>query len=269
MAMSEDKKTRVREAFRYPVVWWKGAALPEEDIRPWEGGIQFFAEALKGFMSGYTGMKDRMYLGLGEGKIPPNWKSVHDVTKITWDAINDPIIGTYMDGRSFGVNVHRGVMRFNATFSPFFILIQCFNLGLTPLQRVIMWIVVSMFADIMSTANSVSEAKIWAGITPHTKQRAVVQVCKTFGGQLSSALNGIPMLLVSLKEIIGLSDYQIMIYGALLFTPMTIFCRWLPSFAKQRVDFRIKVKGRGQIKSRGNMRFHRGRHIFYLVIYSG
>jgi len=236
-------KARIKQAIRHPVVWWRGADLPEEKIRPWEGGIQLFAEGLKGFMSGFTGMKDRLYYGKGEGKIPYSWKTVHDVTKISWDAANDPLIGMYMDRRRFGVNIHRWIMRFNATFSPFFILIQCFDFGLSPLQRIIMWTIISMFSDMMSTSNAVSEAKIWAGITPHTQQRGVVQLCKTIGGQLSAATKGIPTGLMGLKAFTGLTDYQTMVYGALLFTPLTIFCRWLPSFAKQRVDFTVAVKG--------------------------
>ena len=50
--MKPETKAQIRQALRHPVVWWKGKGLPEEKIRPWEGGIQFFAEALKGFMSG-------------------------------------------------------------------------------------------------------------------------------------------------------------------------------------------------------------------------
>ena len=241
--MRAETRARIGEALRHPMAWWRGADLPEEKIRPWEGGIQLLAEALKGFMSGYTDIRSRLYLGLGKGKIPPNWKSFHDVTKITWDGLNDPVIGTYMDRRGFGETMHRWIMRFNATFSPFFILIQCFDFGMTPLQRVIQWTLVSMFADVMSTTNAVSESKLWAGITPHTRQRGIVQLCKTVGGQISNMVGGIPMLLMALKDVIGLSDYQIMIYGALLFAPLTIFCRWLPSFAKQRVDFTVKVKG--------------------------
>jgi len=244
--LSAGIKAQIRQAIHHPVVWWKGEGLPEENIRPWEGGIQFLAESLKGFMGGYTGIKDRLYLGMGEGKIPPNWKSVHDVTVVTWDALNDPLIGSFMDRRRFGESVHRWIMRFNATFSPLFIMLQCFSFGMTPLQRIIQWTVISLFAEVMSTANAVSDTKIWAGITPHSEQRSIVQLCRTVGHQLSDVFNGIPMILMGLKDLIGLSDYQIMIYGALIFAPLTIFCRWLPSFAKQRVDFTVKVKGENQ-----------------------
>ena len=244
--LSAETKAKIKAAARHPVVWWRGAGLPEEKIRPWEGGIQFLAEALKGFMVGYTNIKDKLYLGMGEGKIPPNWKSVHDVAVVTWDALNDPMIGTYMDRRRFSEKVHRWIMRFNATFSPLFILLQCFSFGMTPLQRIIQWTVVAMFADLMSTANAVSETKIWAGITPHDEQRGIVQLCRTVGNQLSDVFRGIPMILMGFQSVTGLSDYQVMIYGAMLFAPFTIFCRWLPSFAKQRVDFTVKVKGESE-----------------------
>ena len=66
--MSEETKAKVRYAFRHPVLWLKSADLPEEQIRPWEGFIQFWGEGLKGFMSGFTSMKDRFYLGMGRAK---------------------------------------------------------------------------------------------------------------------------------------------------------------------------------------------------------
>ena len=244
--MSEAAKAQIKQAVRHPVTWWKGADLPEEKIHPWEGGIQLFAQALKGFMEGFTGLKDKLYLGMGEGKIPPNWKSVHDVIRITWDALNDPPIGAYMDRARFGEKIHRWIMRLNATLSPFFILIQCFNFGMTPLQRLVQWTLIAMFADVMSTANAVSESKIWAGITPHTDQRGLLQLCRDVGGNIAGLASGLPILLMGFRDVFHWTDYQIMIYGALLFMPLTVFCRWLPSFATQRVDFTVKVKGEAE-----------------------
>jgi len=109
---------------------------------------------------------------MGADKIPPNWASVTGVVNITWDALNDPMIGSYMD--------------------------------------------------------------------------RIVQLCKTLGNQTSQALSAIPIALMGMKDVLGITDYQIMIYGALLFAPLTVFCRWLPSFAKTRVDLSVKVKGEGQ-----------------------
>ena len=244
--MKPETKEQIAEAFRHPVAWWRGAGLPEENIRPWEGGIQFFAEALKGFMGGFSGMRGRLYEGKGEGKIRPNWLSVKSVVNTTWDAVNDPMIGSFMDYRRASSNTYRWIMRVNATLSPMFTCFLLLNLGISPLTRVIMWGVFDFVWDIMSTANSVSDSKIWAGITPHTRQRGYVQVCKTLGNQMSQALSAIPLLLMGLRDVLNLDDYRVMVYGSLIFAPLTIFCRWLPSFAKQRVDFTQRVAGEGQ-----------------------
>ncbi len=244
--ISAEFKSEVKTAVRHPVTWWKGAGLPNEEIHPWEKGIQFFAEALKGFMDGFTGIRGRLYLGMGEGKIPPNMKSISDVISMLWDGVNDPMVGVYMDRKRFGEKVHRWIMRFNATFSPLFILVQCFDFGMTPLQRLIQWTLVSMFADIMSTANAVSDSKIWAGISPHSEQRGALQLWRTLGGHLGGVYSGVPLILMGLKDVFHITDYQIMIWGAMLFAPLTIFSRWLPSFAKQRVDFTVKVNAEGE-----------------------
>jgi len=148
-----------------------------------------------------------------------------------------------MDRRGFAENTHRWIMRFNATVSPLLILIQVFNFGLSPMQRIIQWTLLVMFSDVMSTTNTVSESKIWAGITPYTDQRGIVQLCRTIGGQLGATFRGIPMSIMGLRDVLGVTDYQIMVIGASLFAPLTIFGRWLPSFAKQRVDFTVKVQG--------------------------
>jgi len=245
--LSPEQKAQIKEGVRHPVAWWKGADLPEENIRPWEGGIQFLAELLKGFMDGFKSMKDRLFVGMGEGKIPPNMKSIHDVIRITWDGLNDPPIGMYMDHKSFGEKVHRWIMRFNATFSPIFILIQCLNLGLTPVQRVIMWTAITMFADLMSTANVVSETKIWAGISPYSEQRGALQLWRTIGDNVGALVTGLPIIMMGFAGTLGwdLSDYRIMAVGAAITAPLTIFSRWLPSFAKQRVDFSVKVNADG------------------------
>lgn len=248
--ISPEVKDQIREVSRHPVVWWKGTNLPEETIRPWEGGIQFFAEMLKGFMNGFVSMKNRLFIGMGEGKVPPNMMSIHDVIRITWDGLSDPPIGMYMDRMHFGEKVHRWIMRINATFSPLFILLTCFDLGLTAVQRVVMWTVVSVFQDILSTTNAVSETKIWAGITPQSQRRGILQLWRTLGDNVGALVSGLPLIMMGMAGTFGwdLSDYRIMIIGASLSAPFTVFSRWLPSYAKQRVDFTVRVKAEEQAK---------------------
>jgi len=246
--MSVETKAQIKEAIRHPVVWWRGADLPEEKIRPWESGIQFFAETLKGFMSGFESMRERLFVGMGEGKMPPKLKTIHDVIRITSDGLSNPPIGTYMDRKRFSEQVHRWIMRVNATFSPLLILVQCFNLGLTPLQRMIQWTVASVLANLISTTNVVSETKIWAGITPYSDQRGALQLWRTLGDNVGGLASALPMIMMGFAGTLGwdLSDYRIMVVGASLTAPLTILSRWLPSFAKQRVDFTVKLNAEGE-----------------------
>ncbi|MCL2494632.1 MAG: MFS transporter [Oscillospiraceae bacterium] len=274
--MSEETKAQVKQAVRHPGVWWRGADLPEEKIHPWEGGIQFLAEALKGFMNGFTDIRGRLYIGMSEGKIQPNMKSVSDVLTTSWDALIDFPVGIFMDRKRFGETVLRWIMRFNATFSPLFILIQCFNFGLTPTQRLIEWTLISMFANVMSSVNAVSETKIWAGITPYADERKILQLSRTLGGHVGGVFSGATFILMGLKDILGITDYQIMIWGAMIFAPLTIFSRWLPSYAKQRVDLTVKVEGEEQREEVNNFSFresfsivkHNTWFMMWLVVYA-
>ena len=243
---SPETKAKIKDALRNPIKWWRGAHLPEEELRPWEKGIFFLSEVLRRFMQGFINMRDRLYLGMGEGKIPPNLKSVSDVVNITWDAANDPLIGVHMDRKQYGLRVLRNIMRIDATYHPIVITLLCFNFGLTPVQRVILWTVTGVVSDIVATANQVSFTKIWAGITPHSEQRGQLQLWVTLGRVIGRLFGGIPTVIQGFRHVLGVTDYQIMIFGVLLFAPLTIFARWLPSFSKQRVDFTAKVNAEGE-----------------------
>ena len=64
--LSDELKGQIKQAARHPVTWWRGADLPEENLRPWEGGIQFLPETLKGFMHGFVTIRNRIYTGMAE-----------------------------------------------------------------------------------------------------------------------------------------------------------------------------------------------------------
>jgi len=244
--MSQATKAQVKQAFRHPLAWLRGEGLPEEQIRPWEPFIQFWGEGLKGFMNGFTQMRSRFYFGMGEGKIPPNWTSVSSIANTLFSGLTDPVIGTYMDRKNYPSKILRGIMRFNATYSPINILVMTISFGLSPLQRIVIWTGMNALAGIVSSVNAVGESKVWAGITPHSKQRGTVQLWKTLGNQLSQGFSSIPMLITGLKDVFGITDYQIMVVGAAVFAPLTIIARWLPSYAKQRVDFTKLAEGGGE-----------------------
>jgi len=238
--MSEVTRAKSKAIARHPVQWWKGAGLPGEELRPWEGGIQMIAEILKAVMDRFVSLKDWLYIGAGKDKVNPNWKSVAQLITTLWDGANDPVIGAYMDRKRYSAGVHRWVMRVNAVYSPLNILLQLFSFGLSPLQRVLQWTLMGFAGSVVSTANAVSEAKIWAGITPHSAQRGIVQLCKSIGRQIASPVASIVTVLMSLKDVLGFTDYQIITCCALVIAPLSILGRWLPSHAIQRIDFNAK-----------------------------
>ena len=167
MAMQPETREQISRAIRHPMEWWKGADLPEEKLRPWEGGIQFFGEMLGGFMGGFQGLIGRIYEGNAEGFVKPIWNSISGVVTTVWDMANDPVIGVYMDKHRdrFTVNMYRWIMRMVAVWGPLTGMLSAFRLGMSPLQRVIIWGLVSMAGDILHTFNGVASQRIWLGIT--------------------------------------------------------------------------------------------------------
>jgi len=235
--ISDEARVNVRAVLRHPAIWAKGTDLPEERIRPWEYLIQFTALTLNRFAEGFANKRNLLYEGTAEGKIPPNWLSVTGTVNSAWDVVNDPLIGSYMDRRHFGTDIYRWIMRITKSWVNIWSVILLFNFGLTPMQRAIFWCVEGLFRDVFTTANTVAESKIWAGITPSSEQRSKVQLAKTLGNQMGMSLSALSLLFMGLKDVLGITDYQIILVGALVLTPLALFGDLLPSFAKQRVSF--------------------------------
>ncbi|MDR2687069.1 MAG: MFS transporter [Oscillospiraceae bacterium] len=235
--MTPETRAKARFALRHPVTWAKGADLPEETIRPWEHMFQFVAPMLTKFRGGFAGKQDLLYIGMAKGKIPPNWTSVTGTLNSVWDVVNDPLIGSYMDRHHFGARMYRWIMRATKLWSAFWGVFLLFNFGLSPMQRLVMWCVVGLAGDIFGTANTVADSKIWAGITPHTEQRSKIQLAKTLGDQTGQALSAVYLLFFGLKDVLGVTDYQILVLGALILTPVALLGDLLPTFARQRVNF--------------------------------
>jgi len=244
--VSADLKNQIKTAAKNPVVWLKGAGLPEEELRPWEGGIHFAEAVLDGFQRGFRDMRGRMYTGMADGLITPMMDSAHQVVGMTFDALSDPPIGVFMDQKKYPLNILRNIIRFDALFFPITHALTLLNFGLSPMQRVISWTIVWMLHSVVGTANHVSREKLWAGITPHSEQRGKLQLWRSIGGTVGALFTGMPNIFMGLRHVLGITDYHIMAVGAFVFLPAAIMSRILPSFAKQRVDFTNKVNAQGE-----------------------
>lgn len=250
--LNPQLKQQVAFAVRHPVTWWKGADLPEEKLRPWEAGIHTVEAISNGFQHGFVNMRNRIFIGnhdeysVRDNLITPRMNMVHDLIGFMFDGFVDPLIGVRMDQRRYPVKFLRNVVRLDATANPLTMMLTLFSFGLSPFQRVGMWLVVWMLHSVMGTANQVSREKIWAGITPHTEQRGQLQLWRSIGMTVGALFTGLPNIFMGLRDVLGITDYHIMIIGSAIFLPITIFGRWLPSFAKQRVDFTQQVNVDGE-----------------------
>ena len=253
LKISPEFKAQVKFAARHPVQWWKGTdpmqdtqQLPEEQLRPWEGGIYFLEAVADGVHRGFPEMRGRMFVGLADGLVTPLMNMWHDLIGFTFDAFTDPPIGVHMDQKQYPVAFLRKVVRFEAWFRASTQVMTLISFGMAPLPRVATWVLVWMMHSVVGTANHVSREKLWAGITPHSEQRGKLQLWRSLGGTVGALFTGMPNIFMGLRHVLNITDYHIMIIGAFVTLPVVIFGRWLPSHAKQRVDFTKKVNADGK-----------------------
>jgi len=235
--MSQETRAKARYAFGHPVQWLRGDNLPPENVTPFEMATQLFSRGFSGFMNGFTGKRGFLYMGTDPGKVPPKYTAVTGVIGSTWDALNDPLIGTYMDTHPWKPNTHRWIMRASGTLGPLVAAFTLLNLGLSPLTRVIMWLVLGVINETLGTFNDVSGNKLRATVTPYLEERRKMQNWANIGRFLGTALSALPMMLLGLRDILGITDYQIFVIGAFATLPLTLFGNIIPSFVTQRVEF--------------------------------
>ena len=240
--MTEESRANVRYAVRHPVQWLRGDNLPPESITPFEKATQLLSRGLSGFMNGFTEGKKRnfLYFGTGEGKVTPAMTSITGVIASTWDAVNDPLVGSYMDAHPWKMRTHIRLMRISAMIGPFFSLFNMLNLGFSPWTRALIWLTTGVIQETLGTFSGVSSSKFTAGVTPYTSERRKLQNWNNMGRFLGTGLSSIPMILMGLRDILGITDYQIFLVGGLITLPFCLTGNLLPSFMRQRVEFPAK-----------------------------
>jgi len=273
--MSEESKAKARYAFQHPIQWLRGDSLSPESITPFEKATQLLGRGLTSFFSGFTKYRGFLYSGTGPGKVPPKYTAVTGLIGTTWDAINDPVVGTYMDTHPWKTSTHRTLMRISGIIGPIFSLLTMYNMGLSPLVRVISWSVTGILGETLGTFTNVSGAKVSAAITPFTAERRKLQYWGNIGRFLGTALQAVTPALMGLRDILGISDYQIMTWGALLTFPLALTGNLLPSFVNQRVEFSHLAPGEKPLSireclsvARHNTWFMRGLIIGFIQVFT-
>ena len=239
--LSEERKEQIRYGLHHPVRWMRGDGLPEEKIRPWEQAVHIVPNLITGLRNGFT--QNTMYLYQNVFGIDKRLQTVAGVVPGIFDGANDPVIGAFMDTKNYSLRVHRWIMRVNAVVQTFLRLLPMFDFGLTPWQRIGLFIAVKCFGSLFSTPATVSGAKVWAHITPHSSERAKISWASGLGTTIHEMVLPLYLVFIGLREVFALKfgvpvermEYYLYIVGAASLSLPAMFLELGPSFVLQRV----------------------------------
>lgn len=234
--ISPESQKELRSMILHPMVWVKGADVPEGHVTPWELLIFAFSGFLGSAAAGFSSKQD--FLFKEYYRIAPNKLSVGAVISSIWDAANDPVLGSFMDRKRMGPAAWRKIMRIAAITGHCMTVVKMLDGGMSDWQHVALLVACNCLQDILGTMDAVAGQKLRAGISPYTQQRARTQVWNSVGSQCGYPIANIPMLLMGLRDVFHMNDYQIIVMGTVLMLPFNIAASYLITYIRQRVDFR-------------------------------
>jgi len=238
--LSEEKREHLREATRHPVKWVKGSDLPPEKIKPWELGTYFVPQLFAGLRNGFV--YNTMYLYQNVFGMNKRLQTVANVSYGIYDGINDPIVGAFMDTRNYKLNTHRWICRISTWANLLVTLFLMFDFGLTPWQRVGLFIALKGLGDTIGTPGAVSGSKIVVHVSPYSKERSRIAWAQGIGTTIHEMLVPIAIMLVGLRDVFGWSEYSIYLLGAAVFTVPCLFLDVASTFVIQRAPDMVNPK---------------------------
>lgn len=220
--------------------WFKGVNLPDGYITPWELLLFVISNMLSYGGSGFSGKLDFLFKEWYH--IKPNDMSVAGIISSIWDAINDPILGSFMDRKKMGPKQWRLIMRISAFSGNILVLLKMLDGRLSNFQHLVVLVFLNCLQDVIGTMSGIADQKLRAGISPYTQQRTRTQVWSSIGSSMGYTISAIPMLLMGLQDVFHLNDYQIIVMGTAVMLPFNILAAYLVTFIRQRVDFKYAGK---------------------------
>lgn len=244
--ITDESREVLKDAITNPVAWFKGAQTPDGYVTPWE----LFLFALSSMFSvGGAGFSDKLDFLFKEWyHIKPNDMTKAGVISSIWDAINDPILGSFMDRRKMGPKQWRLIMRISAVTGHIFVLLKMLDGkflvdgGFSNSQHLVILVFFNCLQDIVGTMDGIAGQKLRAGISPYTQQRTRTRVWSSVGSSMGYTISAVPMALMGLQDVFHLNDYQIIVMGTAIMLPFNILSSFLITFIKQRVDFKYAGK---------------------------
>lgn len=244
--LTDASREELKTAIMNPVAWFKGAQTPDGYVTPWELFLFALSNMLTVGGAGFSGKLDFLFKEWYH--IKPNDMTKAGIISSIWDAVNDPILGSWMDRRKMGPKQWRWIMRISAVTGHLFVLLKMLDGkmlvdgGFSDFQHLAILVFFNCLQDIIGTMDGIAGQKLRAGISPYTQQRTRTQVWTSIGGSMGYTISAIPMVLMGLQDVFHLNDYQIIVMGTAIMLPFNILASILITFIKQRVDFKFAGK---------------------------
>jgi len=235
----ESGREELAQVLYSPRAWLKGEQMDEEGGRlfPWEKLLWGLGAFFRNSVSQFDG---RERLWITTYNVNPNHITVQAIANHIWDGINDPMVGQFMDRRPFKDNTYRWLMRINHVVNQGLTMFFMLDLGLTPVQRLVMFGVIQAAWNIFATMAGISDQKYVAGITPLSEERAKLNVWQHTFHKLAYPIANLPRLLQGF--IVGdgryhWTDQRIFITGFAVLMPFALAGGIVNTFLKNRVSF--------------------------------
>jgi len=239
--VSDAGRAEVQQILREPIVWLKGEYMVFGQLAPWEKLIFFIQGFTQTASEQWTWGRDRLYRYTYN--VNPNMLTVSGIITSLWDAFNDPFIGQWMDRHPMKDSTHRRIVRINHNVGVLMGFFFLFDLGLTPVQRMVMYTVMVCVKDILGTMRDVSFAKFYAGITPYSAERGRAMVWEGVGAQTGYPFGNIPAYILGfVKDRQTWSDYRVYTRGYAITMPLMICTGIIATFVRNRVQFQMEAK---------------------------
>lgn len=232
--VSEDGRAETRLLLNHPLQWLKGEFMPFGRLAPWEK-VLFFISGFSDTASGQWDGRERLFRYTY--MVNPNHITVSNIVSSVWDAFNDPFVGQWMDRHPWKDNTYRWIRRISHTVSVAMTLLYMLDLGLTPMQRILLFTGGRIAIDLIMTMGEVANAKFYAGITPFSDERGRTQVWQNVGNQAGYAFGNIPQYIMGFARDRSVwTDYRIYTRGFAFAVPLLLCKGIVTTFARNRVQ---------------------------------
>lgn len=235
--MPEGGQEELAQMLYTPKPWLKGDYVQEEGrLYPWEKLLWGSGAMLRNMGEGFAWGRDflwRTHYGVNPMLI--FWQNMFNTL---WDGITDPIIGQWMDRNPMKDSTYRWIMRVHhvAWRSTQFLFLL--DLGMTPVQRVVFFAVLSAIFNISGTVAGIGGQKFEAGITPLSQERTKLFVWGHMFHKIGYPLVNLPQVMMGfMPDRENWNDYRIYTTGFLATLPLALAGGVVHTFVRNRVTF--------------------------------